>query len=312
MNRTNKYRLCAAGFVLFAWIPMAFGAGGQDQASVESLFFRSIRANQSTSYITFGQGFGNLEPLVFEALIAPYFLLRTSRDARLGATIASPIILRMQAKESFPVRTPSYMPGITFYFQLSDNQMGDSYSSYVFLNLQHHSNGQYESFFNEDGTYNTTSGDFSTNFLELGVFVNRNLLPFDNTIDYFRTSLEWHPDIGRSVELEGRYSFFRWNNSFRIFRFPGQQSVRKHPAGSGIPRVQTRVDTTWLFGEMSGVGLLDLAERFVFSVTLAYRPRVLTDVSLFVNFYTGRDYYNMHFYRRINTLRLGLQAYAFK
>lgn len=298
--------------LLTAGLQGELSARASDSTVVESVFFRSIRANQADSYITFGQGFGNMDPLIFEAMIAPYFLLRTSRDARLGATISSPIVLRMQAKESFPVRTPSYMPGVTFYFQVSDDHPGNQMSSYLFLNIQHHSNGQFEPFFLEDGSNNTESGDFSTNFLELGLFVNRNVLPFDNTIDYFRTSLEWHPDIGRSEELKGRYSFFRWNNSFRIFRFPGQDAIWKKQVNADVPRVQTRVETTWLFGKMRDASFFDLAERFTLSITLAYRPRVLTDVSLFVNFYTGEDYYNMHFDRRINTLRFGLQAFAVK
>lgn len=310
MNRL----LCSIVFFLFlaAMLPLELAARAEEPVASENVFFRSIRANQVESYITFGQGFGNLEPLVFEALIAPYFLLRTNLEARLGATISSPIILRMQAKESFPVRTPSYMPGITFYLQLPEREIGNHTSSYLFLTLEHHSNGQFEPFFNEDGIYNTESGDFSTNFLELGVFVNRNLLPFENTVDYFRTSIEWHPDIGRSADLKGRYSFFRWHNSFRIFRFPGQKALLEKPINTEIPRVQTRVETSWLFGNLGDASFLDLYERFNLSVTLAYRPRVLTDVSLFVNFYTGKDYYNMHFFRRINTFRFGLQAFAFK
>lgn len=292
--------------------PMGSVAGEADSVAAENVFFRSVRANQAESYITFGQGFGNMEPLVFEALIAPYFLLRTNRDARLGATLSSPIILRMQAKESFPVRAPSYMPGLTFYFQLPDKALGNQTSSYLFLTVEHHSNGQYEPFFNENGSYNTETGNFSTNFLELGVFVNQNVLPFENTVDYFRTSIEWHPDVLRSEELQGRYSFLRWHNSFRIFRFPGQDSFRKHHVNMEIPRVQTKVETTWMFGDIEGAPFFDVGERFNLSLTIAYRPRVLNDVSLFVNFYSGKDYYNMQFFRRINTLRLGLQAFAFK
>lgn len=309
-----KRLLCLIVFLLFFWTgwPMRSVAGEADSVAAENVFFRSVRANQAESYITIGQGFGNMEPLVFEALIAPYFLLRTNRNARLGATLSSPIILRMQAKESFPVRAPSYMPGLTFYVQLPDKALGNQTSSYLFLTVEHHSNGQYEPFFNEDGSYNPETGNFSANFLELGVFVNQNVLPFENTVDYFRTSLEWHPKVGRCDELQGRYSFLRWHNSFRIFRFPGQDSFWKHDVNKEIPRVQTKVETTWMFGDIEGAPFFDVGERFNLSLTIAYRPRVLNDVSLFVNFYSGKDYYNMQFLRRINTLRFGLQAFAFK
>jgi len=276
----------------------------------ENSFFKSIRANQTDSYVTFSQGIGNVEPLIFEALIAPYFLLRTSRDAKWGATISTAILMRMYAEESFPVRTPSYMPEISFYHQL--NKTGDEKIKYLFLNLTHHSNGQDGDFFNEDGSYNTVTGDFSTNYLELGLFLNQNVVPFSNTNEYFKTSLEYHIDVKRADELEGRYSFIRWHNNLRISRFPMYKNTSKKLVFDKNPAVQTRLETTWLFGNINDASFFDLKERFNFSLTMAYRPKFLSDVSLFANFYSGEDYYNMHFYRRITIFRIGLQAYSFK
>lgn len=284
----------------------------QDNHVPENDFFRAIRANQTESYMTFGQGFGNVEPLIFEGLIAPCFLLRTNRDARFGATLSPAILLRMQAEESFPVRSPSYMPNLTLYRHLGNPANDGINSSYLFLALKHHSNGQFGSFYNEDGSFNSETGDFSTNLLELGVFFNQSVLPFSNTTEYFRTSVEVHPDIGRSRELNGHYSFVRWHNSFRIFRFPG---FRPEPVRNDQvypPRVQTRAETTWMFGPMENAGNFDPSGRLNLSLTMAYRPAVFSDVSLFVNFYSGKDYYNMQFSHRIKVLRFGLQAFAFK
>lgn len=282
----------------------------EDLQDAENSFFSTIRANQTDSYITFSQGIGNVEPLIFEALVAPYFLLRTSRDAKWGATISSKIMIRMYAEESFPVRTPSYMPEISFYHQL--NKSGDDKVKYLFLNLTHHSNGQDGDFFNEDGSINTVSGNFSTNYLELGLFLNQNVVPFSNTNEYFKTSIEYHLDVNRVDELEGRYSFVRWHNNFRIFRFPEYSNATEKLMLDKNSAVQTRLETTWLFGDMNDASFFDLKERFNFSLTIAYRPKFLSDVSLFANFYSGEDYYNMHFYRRIKVFRVGLQAFSFK
>ena len=271
---------------------------------VESNFFSLIRANHKDSYITFSQGLGNLEPLVFEALIAPYFLLRTSQNSRWGATVSAPIMLRMQAEYSFPVRTPSYMPNVTFYHLLAKPDNRHIKPAYLYLTLAHHSNGQEDNFYNDDGSINRQSGDFSTNFIEFGIFFNNIVVPFEGANDYLRTAIEIHPNIGRSEELEGQYSFVRWHNSFRIFRTPYK--------GFRGPRVQTKVETTWMFGEINDAPALNLKERFNFSVNFAVKPEVLKDVSLFVDFYSGKDYYNMFFDRRIWALRVGLQAYSFK
>ena len=233
----------------FAWC-LGMGnlnAQSENLQDSENSFFSTIRANQTDSYITFSQGIGNVEPLIFEALVAPYFLLRTSRDAKWGATISSAILMRMYAEESFPVRTPSYMPEISFYHQI--NRKKDKNVKYLFLTLAHHSNGQDGNFYNEDGTVNTFSGNFATNYLEAGTFLNKNVIPFSNTSEYFKTSLEYHLDLQRSEELEERYGFLRWHNSLRIFRLPSFYGNSQKFVFDKTPSVQTRLETTWIFGK---------------------------------------------------------------
>ncbi|MDD2550705.1 MAG: hypothetical protein PHD00_11490 [Bacteroidales bacterium] len=307
----KKTRVIVLAAVLgFGVLPINTQAQHIDSTRIESGFFQSIRANQVDSYITFGQGFGNVEPLIFEGLISPYFLLRTSRNARWGATISPAIRLRMEAKESFPIRAPSYMPNITFYHQISRE---NDDIKYLFMSLVHHSNGQDGNFKNDDGTYNVQSGDFSTNMIEVGAFFNKTVLPFTNTREYFQSSVEYHLNVARSEELEGVYSFLRWHNNIRIFRFPLPKSTLKWLEDkTQLPEVQTNIKTTWMFGDVNNATFFDLAEHLNLSFTISYRPQVLNDVSFFVTFYTGKDYYNMHFARRIQVLQFGLQAYAIK
>jgi len=38
----------------------------------------------------------------------------------------------------------------------------------------------------------------------------------------------------------------------------------------------------------------------------------ISDVSVFLNAYSGKDYYNMHFQQRLSVVRVGLQAFAFR
>jgi hypothetical protein len=273
----------------------------------ESSFFQAVRANQKESYITLGGGFGNIDPLIFEGLVAPYFLLRTSGDSKWGATISPVIYIRMFNEYSFPVRTPSYMPQITFYRLIGNDDKKSL--NYLFLNLVHHSNGQDDDFFNEDGSINTISGDFSTDYLELGAFFTQQLVPFSNTREYFKTSVEYHPNITRIEDLEGRYSFLRWHNSFRVFRFFGSDGSLKMEK---TPRIQSTLTTTWMFGEINGSDFFDATERLNISFTIAYRPKVLSDVSFFANFYSGNDYYNIYFNTRLMVLKFGLQAFAFR
>ncbi len=66
--------------------------------------------NQSDSYITFPTDIGYIEPLLFEANVNPSFILRERNDSKLMAVLTAQIIIRMYNEDSFPVRTPSYIP----------------------------------------------------------------------------------------------------------------------------------------------------------------------------------------------------------
>lgn len=275
--------------------------------NAESLFFQTVRINQTESYITFGQGLGNMEPLVFEALAAPYFLLRTNKNARWGATLSPMIMIRMSSERSFPIRTPSYMPQVNFFYQFRMKK--EQTVSYLFMKLAHHSNGQDGNFYNLDGTLNTRSGDFSTNFYEVGLFSNRKISQTRFIGRYYQSSFEIHPDIDRSKELEGEYSFFRWHNVFSIFHFSAREKSTNRTEN---PKFQTTIETTWLFGDTQASEPFDLSERLNLSFTFNYRPEQLKDVAFFANLYSGEDYYNMHFSERLLVFRIGLQAHSFK
>lgn len=273
----------------------------------ENYFFQAIRSAQDESYITFGQGLGNLDALVFEAFVTPNFLLRTSSDARWGAVLTPAVLLRMKAEESFPVQTPGYKPQLTFYHQIGSCNNSHNRINFLFLKLAHHSNGQEEPFYLSDGKVNLQSGNFSTNFIEIGAFFNKKLNLQGLKGTSIRSSFEIHPDLDRSPELKGKYSFFRWHNQFRIFFLSRDKDI---VSAASNPRFQATLNTTWLFGEIDEHRFIDAGRRFILSVTGEYRPKFLKDVSLFVNFYSGEDYYNIHFGKHIVALRFGLQAYS--
>jgi len=303
--------LCLTIFLLQASVLVA----QEDDLAGDNDFFNSIRANQNESYLSFTQGLGNLEPLVFEAIIEPYFLIRTSRDARWGVTLSPAIKLRMFAEESLPVRTPSYNPYITFYQQLNNSAEKLLHSAYVFLTLAHHSNGQDGEFYLPDGNINLNTGNFSTNYLEFGVFINRHRLPFAQTNEYFKTSVEVHPGLDMSPELQGLYGMVRWHNRLKVYRFSLRQvqalSAEPSARSSKVPTWSAVFETNWIFGEKDGAAAVDFSRRLSLMGKLAYKPRHSRDVSFFVKLFIGEDYYNIYFSRSISYLQFGLQAFAF-
>lgn len=284
-------------------------------------FSRYILANSEVGYITFLGGIGNLEPLWFEAKIVPNYLIRIREDSHTGVVLTPKMILRMYQTDSEPVSTPSYMPQITVYHQLNNFNPLKSNIFYLFGRVVHHSNGQDEDFYNDDGTINTIDGTFSTNYIELGFFFAKLFSLHPNATEFFRSSLEYHPKDMQDKVLNDKYGNIRWHNDIKIFKF-SKESFTSIFSGNGNrddssenqkarPYLRAMINTTFIFGDMENVDALDFSKRFGGSITLSYNPKYLEDVRLFVQYYYGQDYYNIHFENILSELRIGLIADPF-
>ena len=210
------------------------------------------------------------------------------------------IIIRMYQEKSYPVRTPSYMPQITVYYQLKSESTSRSKS--LFLRLAHHSNGQEGNFFLESGDLNLKSGDFATNYFEPG-FIITNVNKRLNAYQFFKSSVEIHPPGSSSAELDRIYSKIRWHNAVSIFKLPAT-SERDTEKNADI---SVKAETTWMFGDLNDRNRLS-ADRLNLSLTFYYHPKFLEDIGLFVQYYHGLDYYNMYFSHRLDVLRFGLMT----
>lgn len=279
----------------------ALSARGQVRDSIARIGLTAIsQVNQGNSYVTFPTDIGNIEPLWFEANIIPNFYIRESKNSRLIGVLTPQIILRMYQAESFPVRTPSYLPQITIYYLLRGkeypNQLG------LFGRFAHHSNGQAGSFYDNDGRINLESGNFSTNFLETG-FVATNKNTRFNAVQFFKTSFEYHPQSWNAGELNGLYSKYRWHTALSIFKLPTKS--RLYPRKNAD--ISLKGEATWMFGNpdfREGYSL----DRLNLSLTFYYHPVFLEDIGLFVQFYHGSDYYNIYFGHGLDVLRFGLMT----
>jgi hypothetical protein len=256
--------------------------------------------NQGNSYITFPLDIGNIEPLWFEANLIPNFYLRKSKNSRLTGVLTPQIIIRMYQEESFPVRTPSYIPQITVYYRLDDGKMQINKS--LFGRIAHHSNGQENNFYTPEGEINLKSGNFSTNFVETG-FIFTNVNHSLNAWQFFKTSLEIHPNNWQAAELPGLFSNLRWHNAFSIFKIKTGDNDEK----SKKPVFSIKGEAIWLFGDFKALDSFD-PKRLNISLTLYYLPLFMEDVGLFAQFYHGKDYYNIYFDHDLSIIRFGIMT----
>ncbi len=255
--------------------------------------------NQTDSYVTFPTDIGNIAPLMFEANISPNFIIRERKDSRLMAILTGQIIIRMYNEESYPVRTPSYIPQVTFYY-LTGNKKSHQHITF-FGRFAHHSNGQDQDFYTQNGNINLLSGNFATNFFELGLIKTTHNTRL-NAVKFFKSSLEIHPRSWMLEELHGQYSGFRWHNTFTAFKLS-----KKEAAKNKNPNFSLKVETTYMLDSFNKLAFIDL-KRINIKTTFYYHPKFLEDIGLFVQFYHGWDYYNIYFNQKLDLIRFGIMT----
>lgn len=288
------------GLILFLLILVA-SSYAQEKEPFHGIGLPVIsQVNQGNSYITFPTDIGNIEPLMFEANLIPNFYIRKSKNSRLMGVLTPQIILRMYEERSYPVRTPSYIPQVTVYYMLTEFESSQNLSLYG--RFAHHSNGQDGAFFLDMGEVNVVSGDFSRNYFETGI-IKTNINTRFNAYQFFKTSIEIHPQGWGSNELQGLYSRYRWHNSVSIFKLPNKNT--RHP--KNIADISLKGEATWMFGDVNYWNTFS-ANRLNLSLTFFYHPKFLEDIGLFVQYYHGSDYYNMYFGHRLDVIRFGLMT----
>ncbi len=301
LSMKGKFIMQALAF-LFLLINISLSA--QTDSTKKYNFDLSLvsEVNSGNSYVTVGGGLGNIEPLIFEANLIPNFIIRQDKKSRLMGVLTPQIILRMYQENSSPVKTPSYMPYITIYYSIGKKLSIDNFT--IFGKIAHHSNGQQGDFYLENRDINYDSGNFSTNYFEIGIIKTF----FDNKLNaaqFFSTSFEFHPPSFANKELDGIYSFYRWNNQFSIFKLPSKDSKNKRAKFSFKGQI------TWLFGDVYDWDFFSF-NRFVGSLTFYYHPPFFEEIGLFVQYYHGQDYYNIYFPNNRDILRIGFMTDQFR
>ena len=280
------------------------GKGGDAYESTFSMF-------REPSYITALGGFGNIEPLMFEADIVPYYMLSLNKNSRWGIELSPRIMRRMYNEDSYPVRTPSFMPRATFFYKVRE---GNSHQQgfFTYLSWCHHSNGQNGSFYNNDSvTINTQTGNFSTNMVETGVFLSHPDRKVPYAVNYIKLSACYH--YHQAPELRSIYGRWRFFSDFqssvnlsKVLRAFGRSA--NNPVNHNAFLSQS-IRVGWIGGDIAKVGAID-AKRLIFRYTISFKPSFLNDVTLFAQYYYGQDYYNINFSRTLKVLRFGFAAKA--
>ncbi|MCQ2607113.1 MAG: hypothetical protein MJ197_00290 [Bacteroidales bacterium] len=260
-------------------------------------------------YLTAGGGLGNIEPLLFEGNIVPYYRIGLDAIKHWAFIISPQVIVRMYNDYSYPVRTPSYEPRIILVHQTLTEKHPAFSGWFQYASLYHHSNGQDGYFYTDstNTTINTHDGSFSTNWIEAGTFYART----HSTRQYYAKLYgKYCYQLDTMLNgLYGRWRFnfdlkFEWNiaktiyNLFNIQYFKNKESIFSNVLKFGV-----------IAGNMAKRDALDI-HRCVLDYTISFKPAFLQDVTIFAQYYWGEDYYNIYFNRTLRLFRVGLTAHS--
>lgn len=244
-------------------------------------------------------------PYILTADIMPHFVFGGPRSP-LAIHFTPRFKVRLMTNKgsdsSFPVRTPSYMPGATVYIKLR-RFLSEYNTHYYFASVSffHHSNGQDGDEYKLDtptNTYkiNTYNGNFSTNYIEGAVYYRyRKMREFNTSLScpcikqpytdhVVRLGIEQH--FGGADALQPFYGNTRINLNYQFIRVNTFCDVIKRnqvPVDRGYLRERYRLllANTFIAGKREG-SLDDLHRRINSELSLHYRIRGSPNTSFFL------------------------------
>jgi hypothetical protein len=233
-------------------------------------------------------------------------------------------ILRNNHKEgdsSFPVRTPSFMPGATIYFPMTYKREEDLKIRFGSLSVFHHSNGQDQPEFKTNGEINTYNGNFSTNYVE-PAFYFRNRKSFNAKKERFRCNDGSSGYLDVYGRIGGEFHFLtaaNLRNSYGKTRVNGQlgwiwvknysEHINKIDVGRECYLKETDrfvLNTTFITGNRTR-GLNKFEKRINLDANYYVRIPTSPNAAGFLCLgYYGSDPYNIYYENNYFYFRMGL------
>ncbi len=302
MPPVSRCKFLAIGLLLLFAV---YRTTAQDTARVSSCF-RCIQNSQSDlnymALLPVVENFSGDRPWV-EAACGSRFYLVTSLKYRLLIDVAAQVQLRVFNEMSYPVWSPGYMPSASVLWLWR--------SSYVKLQAGHVSNGETGNFYNHDSTsVNFRNGSFCTNYLQLqyGIIFNCMNHGFHHAALAFR----FDGDLLLPVfeyERVFKYSYGQYRFVFQYNWNSGEKLIRLGFEDLSLPVSFTfRTENSYIAGRLSDYPDIYDPRKFRFShmSRLAVNIGKPLSVSPFVQYFYGRDYYNIRYAERISALLLGI------
>lgn len=265
---------------------------------------------QNARVATFGNEYGNPIRTQLTADLTGNFVLFSTPRSRFAFIFNPRVKLRLLSANGAPVKSPSYMPGGTLYYRLNRD---DYKPSFLSLSYSHHSNGVRGPTLNPNGTFNTDSGKFTTNFYTLA-YTHGKRVDRTNTISnrYESLGLELHSalfGLGYSEALKNNYGFVRMNGSWMYNLAKARTDAINTQNRTFNNWMRLQIDFMYIMDTYSNYSFTDVRKRLNISAIYYYQFPFMQNVALMAGGgYRGQDDYNIFFQNSYAYFTAGVAA----
>lgn len=270
-----------------------------------------VKSYFDPSYITIGGGYDKensikSDDIYYEGQINAHLNWWNSDDNteshRWRVYVPIRIQIRQFTTDSSPVKTPSFNPGLKLYYWRGNWGKSENDFSYTSIGIHHYSNGQSGSHYDSGtGLINTEDGSFSSDYLELSYY----RVCDDPWLNWGKINFRQY--ITNKTWEEEQTDFYEKS----LLELSGKKIF--NPKLTFIKEVQLQLTVGHKFGRKydSPGKRINSKDKFQYTAELSAKPKAWEDLSLYLRWDKGYDYYNINYQNKINRIQFGLIGHAF-
>ena len=269
------------------------------------------KENSDFSYTSPAGELGAPSKYVINGRLTTTYMLLGSYKSPIAFAIIPDFTVRVRNEFSAGVRTPSYRLGFAAYARLNTNPENYKYAEMAFT---HHSNGQDQEAINPDGTVNTLTGNFNTNYLTASYRFGR-LIPGRTDENYYsvnhRVGLQWHKFFRYEPALDLGFGFTRIVYNFSLRKYDDIEKKARNKANVKTEKETWRLNSelSYAVNKIPSKNLMNLQKRLNAEVNFNYSFPFMNNVFLMAAVgYYGEDNYNIYFQDHYGYLRFGFSS----
>lgn len=308
---------------------LSIAQGKADTSSSSSIanqnYIAWYKENGEFSYTSPKGEIGAPSKYILMGKLTNTYMLLGTQNSRIAFAVIPDFTVRVRDEGSAGVRTPSFKLGGVLY-----GRIGSDYKKYQYaeLGFTHHSNGQDENAINDDGSLNTRTGNFSTNYLTASYRFGEEYLnraEMSNSLNH-RIGLEWHKWFAYEKALENDYGFtrllynFSWRTYTRYISTKANRSWRKNRKGitdntnskvSMLEKESLRFnfDFSYALNKMATHEFLAIKKRLNMEASLHGSLPFMNRAMLMISGgYYGEDPYNIYYRDSYPYIRVGIST----